>query len=250
MIAVQDVVTLLKVRLDAEGSDRYLFDNDFKPNINSSVDYIVSVFNSAFSRKKISEESLRDLVKTRIWQASSLSRISIKDADIGHKMWTILGVFPEPTVVPATPPPALADPLKSVFVGNVSYVSSDHSADKLTIEQWNKNKKNVFMAGNEVLTGALIDYAYQNFNDYSSTSYTDTLEIEIRPEVAAKFVAIAYLKAPNKITAIGDDIELPETLLEMIVNKALNFMAYKQGDGTNLYAVSNQDVSTLISLMI
>ena len=52
MIAVQTVVDRMKSVLDAEGSDRYLFDQDFKPAINSAIDWLVAVFNAAFSDKK------------------------------------------------------------------------------------------------------------------------------------------------------------------------------------------------------
>ncbi len=63
MIAVQTVVDRMIFGLDAEGSDRYTFENDFKPAINSSVEWLQAVFNQAFADKKLTEENLRDLVK-------------------------------------------------------------------------------------------------------------------------------------------------------------------------------------------
>ena len=75
MIPVQNLVDFMKFELDAEGSDRYLFDQDFKPAINSAMNWLVSVFNRAFENDKLSSENLRDLIKTRVWVANNFSRI-------------------------------------------------------------------------------------------------------------------------------------------------------------------------------
>ncbi len=97
MISVNAIVDRMISVLDAEGSDRYLFDQDFKPAINSSIDWLVAVFNSAFADKKISEENLRDLIRTSIWQASTYSRIHLDDSDdvLGYQIWSLLGIFPD-----------------------------------------------------------------------------------------------------------------------------------------------------------
>jgi hypothetical protein len=62
MIPVQTIVDRVTSILDAEGSDRYLFDQDFKPAINLTKDWVVAVFNKAFADKKLSEENLKELV--------------------------------------------------------------------------------------------------------------------------------------------------------------------------------------------
>lgn len=251
MISVQAVVDRMTSVLDAEGSDRYLFDQDFKPAINSSIDWLVAVFNSAFSEKKLSEENLRDLVKTTIWQASSFSRINLSNSALGYNVWTILGIFPEPVITPSASPLAQYAPEKSQFRPDLSYVSSVHSASRATIEEWNLNSKNIFTSGNNVLLNGLKRYAYLGHGDYSSSSYNaGGQELEIRPSVAGEFVAITVLKNPTKVALVSDQIELPESLIDLLYQKALNFIAYKQGDQTNLYSVTNQDVSTLVKLMI
>ena len=35
----------------------------------------------------------------------------------------------------------------------------------------------------------------------------------------------------------------------MLFDKALNYIAYKQGDQTNIYSVTNQDVQQLIGVL-
>ena len=251
MINAQTIVDRMKSVLDAEGSDRYLFEQDFKPAINSAMDWLVAVFNSAFSDKKLSEEDLRELVRTSIWQANSFSRINLNETALGYNIWTILGIFVKPTVYPPLAPPALLTPETSVFRADLSYIDSDYDAGRLTIEQWNGNKKNIFAAGNEIMQTELKSYGYLGHGDYSSSAYNaGGAEIQIRPSIAEEFVAITVLKNPEKVNAITDNIEFPETIIDLLFQKSLNFISYKQGDNTNLYTVTAQDVSTLVKLMV
>jgi len=251
MIAVQTVVDRMKSALDAEGSDRYLFDQDFKPAINSSIDWLVAVFNAAFSDKKLSEEDLRELVKTSIWQANSFSRIRFDETALGYKIWTVLGIFPEPRVTPSANPASLSSPEKSTFRGDLSYIDSHFSARRLSIEEWNENRQNVFSAGNEILGNGLKSYAYLGHGNYDSSNYiTGGEEVQIRPDVSETFVAVTVLKNPDKIVSETDSIEFPSTIIDILYQKALNFVAYKQGDQTTLFAVTSRDVATLVKLMV
>lgn len=251
MISVQAVSDRMISVLDAEGSDRYLFDQDLKPAINSSIDWLVAVFNSAFAEKKFPEESLRDLIRTSVWQASSYSRIHINSDSLGYEVWTILGIFPEPKIAPHRDAIPLSSLEKSEHVSDLSYISSDFSAERLTIEEWNVNKKNIFSPGNIAITNGFKRYAYLGLGGYNSDSYNSGgEELEIRPSVASQFIAMTTLKVPEKITSISDEIEFPSSVFDVLYQKALNFIAYKQGDKTNLYSVTAQDVATLIKLMI
>ncbi len=249
MIPVQTIVDRVTSILDAEGSDRYLFDQDFKPAINLTKDWVVAVFNKAFADKKLSEENLKELVKTKVWTTSTFSRINIDPSVVN--VWSILGIIPKPTVYPAASIPTVGvNPDTSTLETGVSYISSDFSARRLTVEEWNENKNNVFEAGNNILTTSFTEYAYLNQGDYSSTNYTTTGEIEVRPSVPTEFVAITYLRYPLDINVIGDGIEFPQTLTDLIVNKVLNYISFKQGDQTNLFSVSGAEVATLVKLMM
>ncbi len=242
----------MKSQLDSEGSDRYLFDQDFKPAINFAIDLTVSAFNEAFGTDKLSPEQLRELVKVKMWQASGYSRIAYNEADTGHPLWTIIAVYPDPVVNKSAISGAGGDD-KSVsnYRSDVSFISSVQAAKRLSLEQWNENKDNPFMPGNSVLFGGLKEYAYLDFADYSSSTYTgndDLPEITIRPDVSGKMVALAYLKTPTKINAIGDSVEFPSSLLNLIVDMSLNFISTKQGE-VPLWQVSTEMVNRLISLM-
>lgn len=250
MIQVQDLVDLMKFELDAEGSDRYLFDQDFKPAINSAMNWLVSVFNTAFEQNKVSGENLRDLLKTRIWVANNFSRIKFDESVVNEKLWTIMAVMPEPVVYPTQTPPTLVNDYTSIFMPDTAFVKSDYSAGKLTVEKFNENKNNVFEPGNELLQNGLKTYAYLTDVDYSTdTTYLQDKEITIRPDVSGEFVAITYLKVPNNIATVNDSIEFPETLTTLIVQKSLNFISIKQGDNTTLFQVTQNDVNTLVQIM-
>lgn len=249
MIPVQTIVDRVTSILDAEGSDRYLFDQDFKPAINLTKDWVVAVFNKAFADKKLSEENLKELIQTKVWTTSTFSRVRIDPTVVN--VWSILGIKPKPVVYPVASIPTVgANPDTSTLETGVSYISSDFSARRLTIEEWNENKNNIFEAGNNISTVSFTEYAYLNQGDYSSSSYASVGELEIRPNIPTEFVGITYLRYPADITVIGDDVEFPETLINLIVNKVANYISFKQGDQTNLFSVSAAEIVTLVKLMM
>lgn len=252
MIAVQSIVDKIKSALDAENSDRYLFDQDFKPAINHGIDFIVTVFDSAFAAKKFSEENLRDLTFIKVWQANMLSRIAFDESAVGHKLWTIFAVFPKPECFPSNSINPLVNQYQSRYIIDKTFRSSDFDAKRLTLEEWNESARNPFMEGNKVITHpSIVEYAYLNFSNYNSTTYTPTdgKEIEVRPSVAGEYVAMAYLKYPTPVALITDNVEFPNLLTDMITAAALNWISWKQGDGTTLNLVSEKDVQQLASMM-
>lgn len=250
MISVQTVIERLESVLDAEGSDRYTFEEDYKPAINSAVEWLQAVFNKAFADKKLTEEDLKELVKVVIFQTSQFSRIYLDQID--DSIWSILRINPEPTVYPSDATiTAQNDPFASLFREDLTYIKSKYAAKRLSLEQWEENVDNIFEAGNETLLNDFKSYAYLNYADYSSTAgNAGGPEIEIRPELSNKFVGVAYLKYPTPITDENDSIEFPESLINLVYQKAANFISYKQGDQTNLYSVTDKDVNVLVRLMI
>lgn len=243
----------MAAKLDAEGSERYLFEQDYKPAINDSMESLISMLNQAFADNKLTPESLRELVKVKVWQANKFSRVSYSAAETGHPLWTILAVYPKPTLNKGVSGGApLADDSVSVYRPDISYISSDKSAKRLTLEEWNENKQNLFMAGNTLLEGALSDFAYLDFADYTSSSYSGgggVFEIEIRPSVSKELIAMAYLKYPNQVVNDTDVIEFPESLTDLITDLALQLIAYKQGDGTSLFVLTERNINKLVNLI-
>ena len=83
-------------------------------------------------------------------------------------------------------------------------------------------------------------------NYSAGATYVQDKEIEIRPSVANQFVAITYLKVPNQVNLITDNIEFPNSIKTLFVRKALNFIATKQGDQTTLFSITENDVNRLL----
>lgn len=253
-ITVQKIHNRILSTLDSEGSDRYTFDQDTKYAINAAMEILITWCNAAFGEKKLSPEALRELVYVKVWQASQYSRIAFNATDVGHEFWTIFGVYPDIKTNNGFSGSSLTNKSESKFRGDVSFLSSEKSAKRLNFEEWNQNVRNAFMPGNTLLTqNALVDYAYLDFANYTSTSYDaggkDKVEIEVRPAVPGKLVALAYLKYPTQVNVIGDSIEFPESLTELMVEIACNKISWKQGDSTNLYGISMQNINRLVSLI-
>lgn len=248
-IAVQTIVDRCASALDAEGFDRYQFDLDYMPAINYAKEWIVSAFNKAFSQTKLSEESLRELVKVRIFRASIYSRVNFNSTITGDRIWSVFAVYPETEyagtlgAIPTT---------TSVYCPLASYTKSYKSAKRGTLEEVNRNRLNPFVDGNEVnVCAETRNYLYTFAVDYNgSYTSTPTFELEVYPSISTQPVAIAYLVFPEDIDDITDYIPFPEAMTNIVVNKTLEWIAYKQGDNTTLKAVTDEDVNTLISLMI
>lgn len=66
MILASDVFTDVKSFLDDDSSGRYDATLDLVPAINKAILYLITLFNTAFDAKKITPESLRELVYTKI----------------------------------------------------------------------------------------------------------------------------------------------------------------------------------------
>lgn len=251
-ILVQTITNRMAAKLDAEQSDRYTFDQDYKFSINEAIEQLVTIFNQAFGENKLTPEALRELVKIKIWQTNMYSRVSYDPVDTGHPLWSIIAVYPEPKLNKAAAGSPDPDKAKSKLRKDLSFISSEKSAKRLTHEEWNQNSKNVFMAGNTILKGELLEYAYLDFGDYTSSSYsgaTNKVEITIRPDVPGKLIAIAYLKYPDQINLISDSIEFPESLTNLIVDMSLQNISYKQGDSTSLFQLTDRNISTLVNLI-
>lgn len=250
-IAVQEIVNRAKAKLDAEGSERYLFDQDFKPAINEAMEILITSLNQAFAEKKLSHECLRELVKVYVWQANQFSRVAYNEVDTGHPKWTIIGVYPKIKANKNVSGSSTSDPSESKFRADVTFISSEKAAKRLTLEEWNQNFDNAFMPGNNVLAGSLVEYAYLDEADYTSTSYgvNNQIEFTVRPAIPGQLVALAYLKYPNQVSLISDNIEFPQSLTNLITEIVLFNISYKQGDQTNLASLTAGLTQRLINLL-
>lgn len=207
MITVQEIVNRVISELDAEGNGYFDFNRDFKPAINSAIEWTVSVITPLIGVKKFPEETFRELTYTNVWQTNRYSGVIFNPADLsnGKDYWTILAIMPLPTVVVLDAPDlipnlpgiyyteiapffgietynapivtqiwnavgtTLLEPQQSTFRPELSHIDSTNMCNRIPIEEWNKRKTNRFSAGFKSRVSTFTQWAYLNASNYTST---------------------------------------------------------------------------------
>ena len=62
-------------------------------------------------------------------------------------------------------------------------------------------------------------------------------------------VTIFWAKKPDTILGLSNFIPFPSSVFQLLFDKALNYISYKQGDQTNLYTTTERDIQQLISVI-
>jgi hypothetical protein len=247
MISAQELRNQMAFALDAEGSDYYRDDLDYIPAINASIKWMTSVVNLTLGEDKLGEEFFRDIAYSGIFQTNNYSRISL--TTFPTEPWTILAVYPRPVTdtINNNFPSVLQT--ESAYRPDLVYVNSTQDCKRLTIEEWSRNRENPFEAGYEGTSIAtpLIKYAYlAPYNHTNSNTGNRSQEIEIRPAIPNQLAAIFWVKKPEPITSLSDNIEFPSSVFQLLFDKALQYIALKQGDGTTIFTATASDMQLLL----
>jgi hypothetical protein len=248
MIQALELRNQLAFALDAEGSDHYRDDQDYIPAINGAIKSLTAIINSALGQNKLGEEFFREISYSGVFRTDLNSRISL--SVFPNEVWSILAIYPKPNTSGTVIPTPLTT--RSYYMDGLLHVSADKDCKRLTIEEWSKNKLNPLEAGYDgnQICDDLKRYAYLNPINYGGVnSGFNSQELEIRPKLENLYATVFWAKMPTVITDINDNIEFPSSCFPLLFNKALNYIAYKQGDSTNLYSVSNADIQQLLSLI-
>jgi hypothetical protein len=244
MILASDVFADVKSFLDDDSSGRYQEQTDLVPAINNAILYLVAVFNAAFEAKKISPESLRDLSITKILPVTGTTT---KKCDLSTitDLWTVFGVEADPSIMGSGLSATLSE-------------SRNKFATRMTLENWNDALADPFSAGTGVsIPSEFVRPGYLGPGQYLGDGKP---YIMIRPAVAftADYVAIWYLRNPTKIATGATSVEFPRSLHGLLVQKTINYMAmqhegaggYKSASDTKYRAITEQEIKTLVSLML
>lgn len=254
MITASEIVDQLKAKLQSEGNDRWTFDRDFVFAINGGVQYIVSLINAFTGAKKFSSELFREITRTSVWRTNLHARIDFSLPD-NSQIWSVLSVMPLPVINPVTPVYNAQSPFDtlSYYADNV-YVTSDYSAKRLNVGEWNENKFNPFYPGNvkqNPIATELMEYGYCDFSNYTGTIPNQpyvTNAIEVRPFMELKLCGVTYVVSPKEITTINDTVPFPMNTKELIIRAALRELSIKEGDVNNtIYTITAQDISSLLN---
>lgn len=252
MISVQELRDSMLHALDAENSDHYRDDLDIIPAINVAAKWLTSVVNAAIGQNKIGEEFFRDISYAGVFMTNNNSRVSLNV--FPSEVWSILAIYvdPETEIDASIPAPVTPDPKQSYFMPNLIHVYSSLDCKRLSLEQWANNAVNPFEHGYDgpEMCNDLKWYAYLNPINYSfSGAATKMQHVEIRPKSPNELVTVFWAKKPSVVTSLADTLEFPSSVYDLLFNKALNYISYKQGDNTNLYGVTNTDIQTLVNVL-
>ncbi len=254
MIQAQEIVTRVLAELDAEGSDRYLWEEDFRPAINNTKEWVVAMYNKLFADNKLTEESLRELTWTGMWKLSSKSRFAFDSTHVGRALWSIVAIYPKAEYEAGSSATTLPDEEWGQYDEYRAFIRSRYSAKRITAEERQQAYINPFAAGSDVFVCEdLLTYAYVNFQDYSSEVYNPhgnpvQAEVEIIPSLPNEYIGMTYLSYPVDVVNITDVIRFPDSMSNLFVQKVANMIAMKE-DAVELRKYTETELNQLVQLM-
>lgn len=252
MLSSQDIAKSIRFALDAENSDHYGDQEDIIPAINMAVKWCVLLAVSSYGIRKSVDEALSDLARADVFRTSSSGRIHIDE--FPKQVLGILSVNPLPqTEATGEDPPIMDDDKRSYLRPDLYHVDSEFSAYRSTKEAWEIADKNPFAAG---YSGASLCDSLKTYKYLSPVKYNPGLdpyvsgEISIKPIVSKGLCTVFWAEDPTNIQVIGvNDIPLSPLFNTFVFNAALKYISYKQGDRTNLYMVTKEDVNQLLQAL-
>jgi hypothetical protein len=260
MITYTELKEVMAANLDAEGSDRYLDVQDYVPAMNSAISRAMTAVGWAMANRKGSEEALRDLTYVRIFQTNSEGGVAISSLvpALGHSIWNVLGVYAQPETVPSNASPTAQPDNVSLYRPDVAWSGSGSPVERVTLEEVPVLRNNAFLSGNEVLASApkRRTFAYYIVGNASSSNYNSGIgEIRVLPKsvTSKSLVAISYLSQPTELDANNypnATIEFPQSMKRTLADWALQYISWKQGDGTNLQMNAMKDAQELFQLTV
>lgn len=245
------------VGIDASSSQRYLPDQDIIPAANSAIDRALYAGNWALANRKGSEEMLRELKESRIFQSNAYGGIALENTNppLGHNVWSVIRVIAEPITLPASPS-VLPQQRTTYFRSDITYMRPGKPVKRLTEEEDAKAVDNPGMAGNEALAATpMRSYAYIiNGKRTNITAVIDgDYELLIRPQSLCnqRFFEVTYLRQPTRITTVNDTIDLPNSMLRTLVDWGLEYLAaFKQGSGSLMLPGAEKDAQLLFRMQV
>jgi hypothetical protein len=277
VINVAELWKAILAQLGAEGTRRYIPRRDGIYAINGAQRTAEALITPLLAERKGSEESLSELQETRIFQTNTFGGLSLdsiwssQNTQITYQIWSVMALYYRPLIsqpftpgVPDTPSPLLP-PSKTYIRNDLVYQPGgvdELPVKRMTMEQVAVANRNKFMAGNErtAATRPSIGYYIQGNRSDNDNALYGGREVVFTPRSlfvpTPRFVAMSYLRSAP-VLALTDldvngnfpatlNIPYPASLFNVIRDLALNEISVKQGDGTNLYQVTSQQIGNLL----
>lgn len=258
MIQFKAIDKAILARLDAEGTDAFDLTLDRLPAVNGAQHLVMSAVSSMFESNKRVVEALRDLRSDEVFQTNAYGHLALDhlvQSIVGRKLWTIIGVHPEFEMANRAFVLA-ASPGVSMLRHNLRFLYPKKSAKHYTNEEWGMALDDVFAEGSMKYTGSEKSYGYTDvFPDTTQTSSPGPHIAILPPPSAAMLVAVSYLRVPEDVPdQVASDQEFyesyqlqwPSSMQELLIAVALRVITQKQGDGTTVNSLNQQETAMLL----
>lgn len=236
-IPALEIKRAMEAQLGTFGTQRYLDIPHYLPAIRAAQRRLNGLVEGVFAENKGGEEIFIEITETKVFQTDQAATVRFLESELGHKMWSIAAIYPEPETEPA-PVPAIL-PAGSYLRQDLDFVGSgQYFTRRITVEQAGPTRNNRFLPGNEVTaSGPRRSYAYYLTNDRA----------KIIPQSisANRVVGVTYLRTIEPVQSMADSIPYPDRAFQLIVDLALNEIAGRQGS-TALLDRTAQQVRTLL----
>lgn len=249
-ILAQDIRDAMSAVLDDEGSERYLDQQDIIPAINGSLRRFNALVGSVFAENKGGEELFREITYSRIIQTNAFGGFVLNEAQLGHKVWTIVAIYAEPVMSPASPQITPLDDDESPWRSDVVLRRpGKFHVRRITLEQAAQTERNRFLPGTEALAaGPRRSYAYYIVGNRAAADFQPgDVEVMLVPEsiTGKKLIGVSYLRGVDPISTLSDLIPYPPSAFQMLRDLALNEVSIKQG-AQPLFNVTTAEVRALL----
>jgi len=227
-------------KLDAEGSERYLPEQDIIPAINAAVSRVQAAASYMLANRKGSEEILRDFTRVSIFQTSVDGWVAL--TGMGHTVSNVVAVYPQPDLkkeVGSGEPHVIVGNQSSLYRGDLVYLGANKPCKRVTMEMVPVIKDNSIMEGNEVTAHTpRFQWAY----------YLNQGRIYLLPRSRASqvFCAVAYIENFAPMTDTSGTVSLPDYMLQQLATWAAYYVTWKQDPSAEGYRViAARDASEL-----
>lgn len=257
MIIYRSFEELVRQRLDSDISEIgdadsfYSTSVDILPAFNAACISLTRLLSVLLEQSKVPSEALSELRVYKTFISSALSTVRVED------VMFIEGVYPFPDL----PKPVIEYKGKSVEVSSENEAPSlPYSASYLTAERESLVHQNPFANGytkqkcikDKVSKGEFVTFAYT-----APFKAKDGIEIKVFPNISGELCTvkcISNIKLLNIDQVEADDynteVPLPQSLLEYLVEKALFYISYKQGDGDSIGELADSEITKIMQTLI
>ena len=98
--AASELKQAMAAPLGTFGTQRYLDVPHYIPAIQAGMRRFKALVGSVFAENKGGEELFSEITETKVFQTSQYGNIKFSSGGLGHSIWSIVAIYPEPTTRP------------------------------------------------------------------------------------------------------------------------------------------------------